>query len=136
MYKYSNEKFTSFKENNIWNEKELQFIKKNNANELVISNSNGDVFIIDDSKTFKVLNKIDKKQIIGNTITFLETYNDYIIIGTDKGVNIYKDNVIRFIDEEQGIKHKLFTSSSIDKDVLVIGTTEGYYEINLKKLLN
>lgn len=136
LYEYKDNHFVSYFENAIWNEKELNFIKKNKNNELIISNSNGEVFVIDVSKSFKILKKIDKKQLIGNTITFLETYKDYIIIGTDRGVNFYRNNTIRFIDEEQGIKHKLFTSSTIDNDFLVIGTTEGYYEINLKKLLD
>lgn len=37
LYKFTNEQFTSFKENNIWNENELQFIKKFKKNKIVIS---------------------------------------------------------------------------------------------------
>ena len=136
LYTYSKGKFTSFKENKIWNENELQFINKFKKNKIVISNSIGDVFIINDATQFKIEHKINSNDIIGNSISFLETYNDYIVIGTEKGVNFYKNGVIRFIDEEQGLKNKIFTSSSINNDILVIGTTEGYYEINLKKILN
>ena len=136
LYKFKNEQFTSFKENTIWNEKELQFIKKFKKNKIVISNSIGDVFIINDDSKFKIEHKISSNDIIGNSISFLETYKDYIVIGTEKGINFYKNGVIRFIDEEQGLKNKIFTSSSLNNDILVIGTTDGYYEINLKKILN
>jgi len=136
LFSYESGSFKSYMENHIWKEKELIKGSKNANNQLITANSIGDVFIIDDSNGFKVINKISHKDIIGNTISFLEAYDEYILIGTEKGINIYNDGEVRLIDDEQGVKNKIFTSSKIIGDKLLIGTHGGYYQLDLKKILN
>ena len=120
LYQYQNGKFTSFLKNNIWQEKELthSIIYKNKK--LAISNSRGSVFIADVSNGFKISKIINRKEIIGETILFLKSYDDYLIIGTEKGINLYKDGTIIFLDEEQGVSHKNFTSALIKNDNLYL----------------
>lgn len=136
LYSYKSGKFYSFYFNNIWKENELVQAKINDENEFVIANSFGDVFIIDVSKGFKIIKKIDRKQLIGHSISFLECYKDYIFIGTEKGLNIYKNGTVSLIDEEQGLMSKVFTSSNINGTVLTMGTQNGYYEFNFKDYIS
>ena len=136
LYNYKNGKFYSYYFNNIWKENELVQAKINDKKEIVIANSFGDVFIIDVSKNFKIIKKIDRTQLIGNSISFLECYKDYLFIGTEKGLNIYRNGTIRLVDEEQGLTSKAFTSSNIDKTILTMGTQNGYFEFDFEKYIS
>jgi ligand-binding sensor domain-containing protein len=136
LYSYKNGKFFSYYFNNIWKENELVQVKINDKKELVIATAFGDVFIINVSKGFQIIRKIDRKLLKGNSISFLECYKDYLFIGTEKGLNIYKNGTIRLIDEEQGLKTKAFTSSDIKGTVLTIGTQNGYFEFDFKNYIS
>jgi hypothetical protein len=136
LFSYQNNAFTSYYSNGIWNEKELIKAKVNYRNQLVIANSFGDVFLIEDIKKFKIIEKIDRNQLIGHSISFLECYKDYLLIGTEKGLNIYKDGKIRLVDEEQGLVNKVFTSAHINGSILSIGTTNGFYDFDIEKYLS
>jgi len=132
LYTYENGKFYSYYFNNIWKENEIVQIRINHKKELVIANSFGDIFIADVSKGFKIIHQIDRKLLNGNSISFLECYKDYLFIGTEKGLNIYKNGIVRLIDEEQGLTAKAFTSSNINGTILTIGTQSGYFEFDFK----
>ncbi|QXP74354.1 histidine kinase [Tenacibaculum sp. AHE15PA] len=135
LYKYQNEKFISFLKNDIWDEKELTQAVVNNQDQLVIGTSRGDVFITETLDYFKVVKTIKNKNIIGNSILFLKIYNDYLIIGTERGINLYKDDNITFLDKEQGLNNTLFTSAVIAKNKLLVGSEIGYYDIDLDKVI-
>jgi ligand-binding sensor domain-containing protein len=135
LYVYENGQFRSYLSDGIWKEKKFKHITKNNKGQLILTAEFGDVFIIDDSTSFRILKTISKKQIIGNTILFLESYKDYILIGTEKGINIYKDGIIRLIDKEQGLKDCRITTSQIFENTLWLGTQKGFYTIDLIRLL-
>lgn len=135
LYVYKNSQFQSYLADGIWKEKKFKHITKNNKDQLILAAEFGDVFVVDDSKSFKILKTISKKQIIGNTILFLESYKDYILIGTEKGINIYKDGIIRLIDKEQGLKDCRITTSQIFDNTLWLGTQKGFYTIDLNRLI-
>ena len=135
LYVYKNGQFQSYLADGIWKEKKFKHITKNNKGQLILAAEFGDVFVVDDSKSFKVLKTISKKQIIGSTILFLESYKDFILIGTEKGINIYKDGIIRLIDKEQGLKDCRITTSQIFDNTLWLGTQKGFYTIDLNRLI-
>jgi two-component sensor histidine kinase len=135
LYVYKHNQFQSYLADAIWKEKKFKHITVNDKGQLVLAAEFGNVFIVDDSKSFKIIKTISKKQLIGNTILFLETYKDFVLIGTEKGINIYKDGIVRLIDQEQGLKDCAVTTSKIFKEQLWLGTKKGYYTIDLKKLI-
>ena len=135
LFVHQNEKFKSYLFENIWNEKKFKHIAINNKGQLVLAAEFGTVFIVDDSQKFKILKTISKKEIIGNSINFLECYKEYILIGTEKGLNVYHNGKIRLIDSEQGLKDCVFKTSQIFGDELWLGTQKGFYKLNLNKLL-
>lgn len=135
LYVHENNKFKSYLAEGIWKESKFKHVTVNNKGQLILSAEFGEVFIVDDSKKFKVLKTISKKEIIGNSIMFLEAYKDYILIGTEKGINIYRDGKIRLIDQEQGLKDCVVTTSQIINNQLWLGTQKGYYTLDLKRLI-
>jgi len=129
LYVWHNNKFISYLDKNIWLEKKLKHIT-NVDDKIAISNESGDVFIINDIKSFNVVAKIPRSKIQGNTISFLESFNGYLLIGTEKGLTIYKNNRFLYMNEEQGLKQP-FSASKIEGENLIIGSEKGYYKFNL-----
>ena len=134
LFLQQNHKFQSLLKANIWKESKLKFITKNKEGNLIIASEFGAVTIIDNSNLFRILQTIPKNQIIGNTITFLESYKDFILIGTEKGINIYRNGKIQLFDKEQGLEDAAISSSHIFKEQLYLGTKKGFYTIDLNKL--
>jgi ligand-binding sensor domain-containing protein len=134
LFLQQNHKFQSLLKANIWKESKLKFITKNKKGNLIIASEFGAVTIIDNSNSFRILQTIPKNQIIGNTITFLESYKDFILIGTEKGINIYRNGKIQLFDKEQGLEDAAISSSHIFKEQLYLGTKKGFYTIDLNKL--
>ena len=134
LFVYQNKTFKSLLKEGIWNESKLKFITKNKKGNLIIASEFGAVTIIDATKSFRILKTIPKNQIIGNTITFLESYKDFILIGTEKGINIYRNGIIQLFDKEQGLKDAAISTSHIFENQLWLGTKKGFYIIDLDKL--
>ena len=134
LFVYENKAFKSLLKEGIWNESKLKFITQNKQGNLIIASEFGAVYVIDNTKSFKILRTIPKNQLIGTTITFLESYQDYIFIGTDKGINCYHHGVMQLFDKEQGLKDTAITSSQIFENQLWLGTKKGFYTIDLKKI--
>jgi len=135
LYKYVNGRFTSLYRENIWNEEKLKRLHHSGEGRLVIATEFGDVYIAESMPSFKILIKIDRDEIVGNNVLFLESYNGHFLIGTERGLNIYKDGRIRYVDEEQGLLNRLFTEAKVMGDKLYMGTSSGYYMIELDELL-
>ena len=133
LYKYENGKFISYANSGVWKEKELLHLTKNKHNNIIVSNASGDVFVLDVTKKLKIIQKIDHTQLYGSSISFLKSYKDYIIVGTEKGVNLYRDGKIQLVDQEQGIKNTIFTSAHILTNNLIIGTQNGYYTLDIAR---
>ena len=134
LFVYQNKAFKSLLKEGIWEESKLKFITQNKQGNLIIASEFGAVFIIDASRSFKIIETILKDQLIGTTITFLESFDDYIFIGTDKGINCYHHGVMQLFDKEQGLKDTAITSSHIFENQLRLGTKKGFYIIDLKKI--
>lgn len=137
LFVLQNGNFKSLNNDKLFREKELNHLAiSDNLKTLVISSVSGDVFLANIENEFKLYKTISKNLIIGNSILFLETYKNAILVGTEKGLNVLNGKNFQFIDGEQGFKSENFTSSKISGDKLIVGTNKGYYELNLPKLLD
>jgi hypothetical protein len=132
---YHNNQFQSYLADGTWKESKFKHITVNDKGQLVLAAEFGNVFIVEDTQSFKVLKTISKNKLVGKTILFLEAYKDCILIGTEKGINIYQNGVFRLIDQEQGLKDCNFTTSQIFDNQLSVGTKNGFYTVDLDKLL-
>jgi hypothetical protein len=63
--------------------KKFKHITINDKDQLILAAEFGDVFIVEDTSTFKVIKTISKDKIIGKTVLFLEA-KDCVLIGTEK----------------------------------------------------
>lgn len=133
LYTWNNNEFTSYLENNSWNENKLRHITALDNN-MAISTEFGDVYIVNDEKSFKALEKIPRAKIQGNTISFLNQFKGHLLIGTEKGLTIYKNNRFIFINQEQGLNQP-FLSSIVRNNHLLIGSENGYYTINIESFI-
>lgn len=129
LYVWENDKFSSYLKDEIWEEKKLKHISTLGEN-LAISNEFGDVFIINNEASFSLLEKIPRAKIQGNSISFLKEYKGNLIIGTEKGLTVYKNQRFIFLDKEQGLKQPLL-SARVDQNILSLGSENGYYSIDL-----
>ena len=134
LYVWENNGFQSYLKDGIWAEKKLKHITSIGKN-LAISNEFGDVFIINDEAGFKVLKKISRAKIQGNSITFLKNYKGRLLIGTEKGLTIFKDGRFQFLNEEQGLIQPLL-NGQVKENKLYIGSKNGYYSIDLDDVDN
>ena len=105
---------------------------------LYVGTMSGDIYIASIKDTFIIEDSIKHKEIIGNKIKFIQTWKDFVIAGTNVGINIIdKHKTIRFIDQEQGVLDKEFSCSVLDNDNLFVYTeTGGYYLIPMKEFVN
>ena len=134
LYSLEEGKFRSYLEDDIWKEPKLRHITNLGRN-LAIANEFGDVFIVNDEKLFEILQKIPRAKIPGNTISFLKEYKGYLLIGTEKGLTIFKDNRYIFLDSEQGLKQP-FLSAVVKDNILSLGTRGGYFNIDLNAVID
>ncbi|MEM8521891.1 histidine kinase [Flavobacterium sp. PL12] len=135
LYTFENGKFKSYLAEGIWKEEKFKHITVDDKGRLILGAEFGDIFIVEDNPSFKVVKTIFKNQIIGNTILYLEAYKDCILIGTEKGMNVYQNGIVRIIDKEQGLADAAVTTSKIFSDKLWLGTNKGYFVVDLKKVL-
>lgn len=135
LYFYQNDQFQSYLADGIWKENKFKHITLNDKDQLILAAEFRDVFIVEDSNSFKVLKTIYKYKIVGKTILFLEAFKNCILTGTEKGINIYQNGTFRLIDQEQGLEDYNFTSSQVSDNQLWLGTKKGYYTVDLDKLL-
>lgn len=109
-------------------------------NKLAIGMVNGKIFICSWVKgKFRLLQKyLPEKHLIGNTIFFIKPYKHYLIVGTNKGINILnKSKLVRFYNSEENIILANYLSPEFDlhQQNLLIPTNNGCLVINMNKLL-
>lgn len=134
LYAYENGTFTSYLTNKIWQEKRLRHSTAWGTDRIAVSNEDGDVFLISDSKQAFTAQKIKRDRAYGNSITFLSSYKNYLIMGTSRGVVLYNDGKELFINKEQGLKNKV-SSGAVQNGILLLGSKRGFYKIALDAML-
>ena len=132
LYAWEKDKFISYSQNGIWKEKKLRHITTL-GRDIAISTEFGDVFIVNDTAGFEILKKVPRAKIQGNTISILKEYKGGLLIGTEKGLTLYKNERFIFLNEEQGLNQP-FLSAEVKGDQLVIGSEDGYYTVDLARI--
>ncbi|WP_194850821.1 sensor histidine kinase [Nonlabens antarcticus] len=135
LYAYEEGKFTSYKESDLWKENRLRFITKYNRDQIAVSNEDGDVFILNDDKKNFTAAKLERNTDYGSTITFLNSYKDFVIIGTPKGIVLHNGKREIFLDREQGIDEKIYTGF-MDGNLLMLGSDNGSYKLKLADIID
>ena len=138
VYKFQNNRFLSLLDAKIFNEQYIKDIRLSTKNELIITTKSGVVFIVSTANNqFIIKNKFKVgKEIIGTSIDFALPYGSVYFIGTNKGINIIKNNKrYQLIDRSNGLVDVQFKNAIIHKDTLWILTTSGIQRLDIKELL-
>lgn len=121
-----------FKENNI---KDLIIDSKQN---LVIGTNNGRVYITKPKgDSIEILNVYNpNKKLYGTSISFIEESNSTYFVGTNKGINLIKNNqFIKLINQSEGINDLQFNDCVKDKNgKLLIATNNGLIKLNANEI--
>jgi len=148
--------FSSFTEGLFhWQEVGGQLIKKQrhflgeNFSDMDISKDQKLILNEKDSRIWIVANHSDDSLVVekklipnidfnGTSILFHKCFRDYLIIGTNKGINILKnDKVIYFFNYEEGLPSMQFKDAFIDeKDLLWVLSDSYLFSLNLNSILN
>ena len=140
LYLYENDKLISindlggFVENNV-----IDIIEDDNQN-LIIGTVNGKVYFSKWNNQKLIHSKIvyPDKDIIGNSIFFIRKYEDYLFIGTNKGINIIKNNKLyKFINQDENLPQTTYTDACVDihNSKLLVSTYKGILSLDLANIL-
>jgi hypothetical protein len=135
LYEWKDGQFLNYSDQKLWGELKIKALHLLDEHTLVIGAEFGDFYIADDREDFKIIETIRDEDIEGTSVQFLEAWNGRLLIGTEKGLSVYHQGNIRFYDEEQGFESKIFQAAKVIGDELWLGTSVGYYRVNLPELL-
>ena len=139
LFNYSNNTFYSLNLHKQFSEKYIKDIIINDNGELVIGTNSGRVYICkwanNKLKTLQIYKP--NKQLFGTSISFIQQSNGYYFIGTNKGINVLKNNkLIKLINKSEGINDIQFNDCTKDKKGnLWVATNEGLLHINVSAII-
>ena len=135
LYEWKDGQFINYLDNKLWDEQKIKALHLLDDHTLAIGAEFGDFYIAEDRNGFRIIETIRDEDIEGTSVQFLEAWNGRLLIGTEKGLSVYYQGNIRFYDEEQGFSSKIFQAAKVIRDELWLGTSSGYYRVNLPELL-
>lgn len=137
LYEYKNGVFKSFATSNEFNELKLKRIAKlQNGNLIVITDFN-DVYEIDIKQSpVKLIRQISHKKIKGSSTAFIHEIDGFLYVGTNLGINVFKDKKYYFINKSQGLTDYNINKAIVDKSKLFVLTSNGYFILDNLLLKN
>ncbi|WCM42109.1 histidine kinase [Flavobacterium sp. CBA20B-1] len=131
LYEYKNGKFRSFLFDKSFTEPKIKRICTTKTGDLVVVTDYNDVYILDVSQAkLKIKKQISYPKIKGSTTNFVHEINGVLYIGTNLGLNVFKENTYFFIDKAQGFTNYNSLCATDDSKRLLVGTEEGYFVLN------
>lgn len=136
LYRYDGERFYSYLKSGIWDEIKLKTLHQMDSGDILVGTEFGEMFQISGEKEFEVKRKWSKDEILGNSMLFIKSYEELILIGSELGIQVIANDYSRLLDTEQGIHEKITLGAKRIGDFLYLGTNKGYYQLDLPALLN
>ena len=122
LIKQSGDEFISYLKKKQINEKYINHLKVWNDSVLVVSSGSGNIYGVTEKNDslnikFKLLSGVD---IDANQIYFLESFQNHLLIGTNKGLVIFDGKETRLINNEEGYFMRDVSSTlEVDEGVLI-----------------
>lgn len=136
LFRYENGKFHSYLQDGEFLESKLKIVKCISNSRLLVATEAGDVYVLKAIGDRLIQErKISHKQINDVNISLLNEVNASIIIGTNKNAIIVSGDQFFYLDKEQGFKYNNIYYSSIQGTRLIVATDEGYYSLNIHKMV-
>lgn len=126
--------FTSLLLKGMFKESNIKELVVNENKELMIGTNSGAVYVAKwKGNKLEVLCKLNpNKEIMGSTISFIEYVKGTYFIGTNKGINVIKNNkFVQLLNKFEGLEDIQFNDCIQDKNGnLWIGTNNGLIKFN------
>lgn len=135
FYQWDGSRFFSYLREGIWDEAKFKSLHALENGELLVGTEFGELYQIRPYPEFEILRKWDKEELQGTSILAIESYRDAILVVTEKGIHILQGEKNRFRDEDHGFYEKVFLSAKRIGDLLYLGTTKGFYTVNLPQFI-
>jgi ligand-binding sensor domain-containing protein len=139
LYKYENNIFCSLNSIGQFKDKDIIELKVNDKGELLIGTNSGIVYIAKwKNNKLNILQTYQpNKELFGTSIQFIEQSNGAYFVGTNKGINIIKNNhFVKLLNKSEGFTDIQFNDCTKDKNGnLSIATNNGIITINAKDCL-
>ncbi|MFV8393910.1 sensor histidine kinase [Flavobacterium sp. LB2P6] len=130
-----NSQFYSLNANGMFKEHNIKDLLINDKGQLVIGTNSGKVYITKwNGKKLDILHVYKPyKELHGTSISFVEQSNGTYFIGTNKGINVVRNNkFIKLINKSEGLTDVQFNDCIKDKSGnLLIATNNGLIQLNV-----
>ena len=137
LLKQNEDEFISYFRSNKINESYINHLKVWNDTILVVSSGTGNVYGIKEKEdSVEVIFKLlSGDQIDGNQIYFLETSNDLLLVGTNRGLVIYDGLETRLINDEEGYFMRDVASTLEVSDGVLLSDKNTLIKLDVEKLI-
>ena len=140
LFLYENNKLISINDLGDFVDNNVSDVLEVSPQHLIIGTVNGRVYVSNWKNKRLIHQKIlyPDKDIIGNSIFFIRKYEDYLFIGTNKGINILKNNKLyKFINQDENLPQTTYTDACVDlkNKKLLVSTYKGIVSLDLSKIL-
>ena len=137
LIKQKEDEYVSYLKSNKIKESYINHLKVWKDSILVVSSATGNVYGIKEKEdSVEVIFKLlSGDQIDGNQIYFLETYNDFLLVGTNRGLVIYDGLETRLINDEEGYFMRDVTSTLEVSDGVLLSDKNTFIKLDVEKLI-
>lgn len=134
LFMHKNSKFYSLNSDKLFKENNIKDLIINEKGQLVIGTNSGKVYITKWTGKNLDIKHVYKpyKELYGTSISFLEQSNGTYFIGTNKGINVMRNNkFVKLINHSEGLTDIQFNDCIKDKKGnLLVATNNGLIQLN------
>lgn len=132
LYYYKKDQgFVSMLQKGWFKQKRIKKLAQGPNGVLYIATDTNDIYALQtESGIFSEEKIIAKQQILGSDISFISWDVDKIIVGTNKGLTVFKHNSLFYFDHEQGFHNNVVQAVAQQGGILHLGTQDGLFSLN------
>ena len=131
LYEYKNGSFRSLLADQSFTESNIKRISTTKEGHLLVITDFNEIYLLDVSQPkVNILRHIPHNKIKGSSASFMNFSDEVLYVGTNMGINAFKDNRYFLIDRTQGFSNYNSTSATSDNNSLYIGTKQGVFELS------
>lgn len=138
IFFYENGTFTSLLQNGCITEREFVTVRQVSDSAFLAADYRGNIYRLTYDGTITFEKVVDNKNLTGKAISAVESYGNYIIASTNRGLDFFNSHtgIKRFLDQEQGYDTSGIQEIQVWNSTLILTSTKGLYSIALDKLLD
>lgn len=128
LFTFSDDTFQNLNKVKGFTETKIKRLERIASDRLLVVSDYDDIYDIN-LRSFNFKKIVDQDKVKGKVIQSLILANKKLFIGTNKGMNIFEDDLKYLMDKEQGLDSYNFTAETDFNGNVYVGTKEGLYKI-------